>query len=85
MGNSSSFMEKIYIYLPVIMFNSRMDYSDPTTLRTMRIVYFVEQVKLYSRSHTWSKGCYSLQLVSALNVYKGDLHAASSGLCIGKV
>ena len=52
MGNNGSMMEKIYIYLPVIMFNSRMDYSDPKTLRTMRIVYFVEQVKLNSLSYT---------------------------------
>lgn len=54
MGNSGSLMEKIYIYLPVIMFNSRMDYSDPKTLRIMRIVYFAEQVRPYSRSYMWS-------------------------------
>lgn len=55
MGNSNSFMEKIYIYLPVIMLNSRMDYENPSTLRTLRMVYFVEQVrKVLLVSQIWS-------------------------------
>lgn len=45
MGNSNSIMEKVYIFLPVVMFHSRMDYSDPSTLRTIRTIYFAEQVR----------------------------------------
>lgn len=45
MGNNNSIMEKVYIFLPVVMFHSRMDYSDPSTLSTIRAIYFAEQVR----------------------------------------
>lgn len=45
MGNSNSFMEKVYIYLPIVMFHSRMNYNDPNTMTTMRVAYFAEQVR----------------------------------------
>lgn len=43
MGNNGSFMEKVYVYLPVLMCHSRMDYGDRTTMRNIRLGYFFEQ------------------------------------------
>ncbi|CAM9878359.1 unnamed protein product [Ectocarpus sp. 12 AP-2014] len=43
MGNQGSFMEKVYVYLPVLMCHSKMDYSDMSTLWNVRAAYFAEQ------------------------------------------
>ncbi|CAM9362508.1 unnamed protein product [Ectocarpus sp. 12 AP-2014] len=43
MGNQGSFMEKVYVYLPVLMCHSKMDYSDKSTLWNVRSAYFAEQ------------------------------------------
>ena len=44
MGNNGSFMEKVYVYLPVLMCHSRMDYKDAVTVRNIRLAYGLEQV-----------------------------------------
>lgn len=36
-------MEKVYLYLPVLMCHSRTDYNDPTTIWNIRAAYFAEQ------------------------------------------
>lgn len=46
MGNNGSFMEKVYVYLPVLMCHSRMDYSNKSTMWNIRTTYFFEQVKV---------------------------------------
>lgn len=43
MGNNGSFMEKVYVYLPVLMCHSKMDYGNRVTMRNIRVGYFVEQ------------------------------------------
>lgn len=43
MGNQGSFMEKVYVYLPVLMCHSKMDYSDKGTMWNIRTAYFAEQ------------------------------------------
>lgn len=49
MGNNNSLLQKVYLYLPVVMCHSRMDYGNPVTMRTMRMAYFLEQVSLDCR------------------------------------
>lgn len=49
MGNNGSFMEKVYVYLPVLMCHSKMDYGDRATMRYIRLGYFFEQA---SKSRT---------------------------------
>lgn len=44
MGNQGSFMEKVYLYLPVLLCHSNMDYNDKTTMWNIRAAYFAEQV-----------------------------------------
>lgn len=51
MGNNGSFMEKVYVYLPVIMCHSKIDYGDRTTMRYIRLGYFLEQASKISRGH----------------------------------
>ncbi len=48
MGNQGSFMEKVYLYLPVLLCHSNMDYSDKTTMWNIRVAYFAEQVSFVS-------------------------------------
>lgn len=48
MGNQGSFMEKVYVYLPVLMCHSKMDYEDRATMWNIRAAYFAEQA---SRPH----------------------------------
>ncbi|CBN75945.1 conserved unknown protein [Ectocarpus siliculosus] len=48
MGNQGSFMEKVYVYLPVLMCHSKMDYSDKSTLWNIRAAYFAEQIGLFA-------------------------------------
>lgn len=43
MGNQGSFMEKVYVYLPVLMCHSKMDYGDKATMWNIRAAYFAEQ------------------------------------------
>lgn len=43
MGNQGSFMEKVYVYLPVLMCHSKMDYEDKATMWNIRAAYFAEQ------------------------------------------
>ena len=43
MGNNGSFMEKVYVYLPVLMCHSKMDYGNRVTMRNIRLGYFIEQ------------------------------------------
>ncbi|CAM9261942.1 unnamed protein product [Ascophyllum nodosum] len=48
MGNNGSFMEKVYVYLPVLMCHSRMDYKDAVTVRNIRLAYGLEQVAIFA-------------------------------------
>ncbi|CAM9955341.1 unnamed protein product [Ectocarpus fasciculatus] len=48
MGNQGSFMEKVYVYLPVLMCHSKMDYSDQGTMWNIRAAYFAEQIGLFA-------------------------------------
>eukprot|EP00903_Cladosiphon_okamuranus_P006348 g6218.t1 len=50
MGNQGSFMEKIYVYLPVLMCHSKMDYEDKRTVWNIRAAYFSEQVAVFALS-----------------------------------
>lgn len=51
MGNQGSFMEKVYVYLPVLMCHSKMDYSDKTTMWNIRATYFAEQASNVEAGH----------------------------------
>lgn len=54
MGNQGSFMEKVYVYLPVLMCHSKMDYTDKTTMWNIRAAYFAEQASTttHNSKHT---------------------------------
>lgn len=49
MGNQGSFMEKVYVYLPVLMCHSKMDYEDRATMWNIRAAYVAEQASRRSR------------------------------------
>lgn len=50
MGNQGSFMEKVYVYLPVLMCHSKMDYTDKGTIWNIRAAYFGEQASTSNSS-----------------------------------
>lgn len=53
MGNQGSFMEKVYVYLPVLMCHSKMDYDDAATVWNIRAAYFAEQASAHGHTeHT---------------------------------